>query len=88
MIYTSRSSTVEPKGVEVTHRNIARLLFGVDYVDLEDCPRILQMALISSFFDASTFEVWGALLHGGCCVLICNECRTMRALAAALHATR
>ncbi len=66
VIYTS-GSTGEPKGVEVTHRNIARLLFGVDYVDLETRPRILQMASIS--FDASTFEVWGALLHGGCCVL-------------------
>ena len=66
VIYTS-GSTGEPKGVEVTHRNIARLLFGVDYVRLDARPRILQMASIS--FDASTFEVWGALLHGGCCVL-------------------
>ena len=66
VIYTS-GSTGQPKGVEVTHRNVARLLFGVEYARLEGRPRILHMASVS--FDASTFEVWGALLHGGCCVL-------------------
>ena len=66
VIYTSGSTGV-PKGVEVTHKNVARLLFGVDYARLEGGPRILHMA--SDAFDASTLEVWGALLHGGCCVL-------------------
>ena len=66
VIYTSGSTGV-PKGVEVVHRNVARLLFGAEYARFESCPRILQMASIS--FDASTFEIWGALLHGGCCVL-------------------
>jgi amino acid adenylation domain-containing protein len=66
VIYTSGSTGV-PKGVEVTHKNVARLLFGVNYARFEGRPRILQMASVS--FDASTFEVWGALLHGGCCVL-------------------
>lgn len=66
VMYTS-GSTGTPKGVEVIHRAIARLLCGVDYVRLDGGRRILQMAPIS--FDASTFEIWGALLHGGCCVL-------------------
>ena len=66
VIYTSGSTGV-PKGVEVTHQNVARLLFGVEYARLEGGQRILQMASVS--FDASTFEIWGALLHGGCCVL-------------------
>ena len=66
VIYTSGSTGV-PKGVEVTHKNVARLLFGVDYARFDGRPRILHMA--SDAFDASTFEVWGALLHGGCCVL-------------------
>jgi amino acid adenylation domain-containing protein len=66
VIYTSGSTGV-PKGVEVTHKNVARLLFGVEYARFEGRRRILQMASVS--FDASTFEIWGALLHGGCCVL-------------------
>ncbi|MBO1350491.1 MAG: amino acid adenylation domain-containing protein [Hormoscilla sp. GUM202] len=66
IIYTS-GSTGKPKGVEVTHRGIVRLLFGVDYVNLSPRSKILHMAPIS--FDASTFEIWGALLHGSECVL-------------------
>ena len=57
VIYTSGSTGV-PKGVEVTHKNVARLLFGVDYARFEGGPRILHVASVS--FDASTFEVWGA----------------------------
>ncbi len=66
VMYTS-GSTGEPKGVEVTNRGILRLLFGVEYVDLGADRSILQMAPVS--FDASTFEIWGPLLHGGRCVL-------------------
>jgi amino acid adenylation domain-containing protein len=66
VIFTS-GSTGRPKGVEISHRNISRLLFSIDYVDLGPTRSILQLAPIS--FDASTFELWGALLHGGKCVL-------------------
>ena len=66
IIFTSGSTGV-PKGVEVLHRGIVRLLFGVDYVQLDESQSILQLATLS--FDASTFEIWGALLHGGRCVL-------------------
>ena len=66
VIYTS-GSTGLPKGVEVRHRSIARLLFGVDYAQLGPTQTLLHLAPIS--FDAATFEVWGALLHGGTCVL-------------------
>ena len=43
------------------------LLFGVDYVELGADETFLQLAPVS--FDASTFEIWGALLHGAKCVL-------------------
>ena len=66
VIYTS-GSTGQPKGVAIPHRGIIRLLFGVDYVRLDPAETFLHMAPIS--FDASTFELWGALLHGAKCLL-------------------
>ncbi len=66
IMYTS-GSTGTPKGVAVPHRGILRLVFGVDYVALDSRRKILHLA--SPAFDASTFELWGSLLHGGRCVL-------------------
>ena len=65
-MYTS-GSTGTPKGVAVPHRAIARLLFGVDYASFGSDRVIGQLAPLA--FDASTFEIWGALLHGGRCAL-------------------
>jgi amino acid adenylation domain-containing protein len=66
VIYTS-GSTGKPKGVETTHRGVARLLLGVNYINLNSENKFLQIAPIS--FDASTLEIWGALLFGAQCVL-------------------
>jgi amino acid adenylation domain-containing protein len=62
VIYTS-GSTGTPKGVAVTHRSVARLVCDTDYVQLNSADKIAQVSNAS--FDAATFEVWGALLHGG-----------------------
>jgi non-ribosomal peptide synthetase component F len=62
VIYTS-GSTCDPKGVVVEHRNVVRLVCGTDYVELGPETVLLQLAPLA--FDASTFEIWGALLHGG-----------------------
>lgn len=64
--YTS-GSTGKPKGVAIPHRGVVRLVCGTNYTLLDGNQTLLQLAPIS--FDAATFEIWGALLHGGCCVL-------------------
>ena len=66
VIYTS-GSTGQPKGTCVEHRSILRLVMGADYVSFGPGLRVLVLAPVS--FDASTFELWGPLLHGGACVL-------------------
>jgi amino acid adenylation domain-containing protein len=66
VMYTSGSTGI-PKGVGVPHRGVLRLLFGDNYVDLDSDQTFLHLAPIS--FDASIFELWGALLHGGRCVI-------------------
>jgi len=82
VMYTSGSSG-RPKGVGVPHSGIARLLFGIDYVRLGPEEIILQMAPLG--FDASTFEVWGALLHGGRLVLYPEEAPALEELEEVLR---
>jgi amino acid adenylation domain-containing protein len=62
LIYTS-GSTGTPKGVAVPQSAIKRLVFNTNYVPFEEPQRIAQISNAS--FDAATFEIWGALLHGG-----------------------
>jgi amino acid adenylation domain-containing protein len=66
IVYTS-GSTGRPKGVAATHRGAIRLVVDPGYADLGPEETILQLAPVS--FDASTFEIWGALLNGGRLVL-------------------
>ncbi|WP_158517254.1 non-ribosomal peptide synthetase [Moorena producens] len=61
LIYTS-GSTGKPKGVAVIQQAISRLVFESNYVELQASDCIAQANNIS--FDAATFEIWGALLHG------------------------
>ncbi|MCA2709692.1 MAG: amino acid adenylation domain-containing protein [Microcystis sp. M015S2] len=81
VIYTS-GSTGKPKGVGVIHRSVNRLLFGVNYAHLDATQRFLQMAPIA--FDASTFEIWGALLHGARCVIFTEDIPTATSLRNAI----
>lgn len=68
--YTS-GSTGRPKGIGIPHRAVQRLLIGTDYVELGPTHRIAQAS--NTAFDAATFEIWGALLHGGCLVGVSRE---------------
>ncbi len=66
VMYTS-GSTGRPRGVGVPHRAIVRLLFGTDYVRLDESVSLLQLSPTS--FDASTFELWGR-----CCMAAGVSC--------------
>lgn len=60
-------STGRPKGVPIRHRGVVRLVSGARYARLDEGSRLLQLSPVT--FDAATFEIWGALLNGGVCVL-------------------
>jgi len=60
--FTSGSAG-RPKGVAVPHRGVLRLVAGLgDYAPLGRGDRMLRLSPLS--FDASTLELWGALLTG------------------------
>jgi len=62
VMYTS-GSTGRPKGVLVPHKAVLRLVIDTDYAHFGEDEVLLGLAPLS--FDASTFEIWAALLHGG-----------------------
>ena len=62
VMYTS-GTTGRPKGVMVPHRAINRLVINTNFIQIDTEDRILQTGALG--FDASTFELWGALLNGG-----------------------
>ncbi|MGW0331579.1 amino acid adenylation domain-containing protein [Streptomyces sp. NPDC003011] len=86
VLFTS-GSTGRPKGVVVEHRSVLRLVCGTDFVALGPDERMAQVADPS--FDAFTFEIWGALLHGGMlCVIPTETLLTPGALGPALAERR
>ncbi|WAS89436.1 non-ribosomal peptide synthase/polyketide synthase [Corallococcus sp. NCRR] len=66
VMFTS-GSTGRPKGVRVPHRGITRLVRGADFIHFGPEEVFLHLAPLA--FDASTLEVWGALLNGATLVL-------------------
>ncbi|RKG88709.1 amino acid adenylation domain-containing protein, partial [Corallococcus terminator] len=85
VLFTS-GSTGKPKGVQVPHRGILRLVLTPGFVNLSPDETLLQLAPLS--FDASTFEIWGALLNGARLVLAPPEAPSAEALAALLERER
>jgi amino acid adenylation domain-containing protein len=82
VMYTS-GSTGQPKGVMIEHRGIVRLVRDTNYFRFGPDKTFLQFAPPS--FDASTFEIWGALLNGGRLVLLKQQSASLEDL---LHAVR
>ncbi|GCE23090.1 non-ribosomal peptide synthetase [Dictyobacter kobayashii] len=68
IIYTS-GSTGQPKGVVVTHANVARL-FKATQADFDFRPDDIWTCFHSFAFDFSVWEIWGALLFGGTLVMV------------------
>jgi amino acid adenylation domain-containing protein len=60
-MFTS-GSTGEPKATSSNHRSVINLVTNTDYVTISPEDRVLVFAPLA--FDASTFEIWGALLNG------------------------
>ena len=82
VMYTS-GSTGRPKGVMVEHRGIVRLVRDTNYCRFGPNETFLQFAPPS--FDASTFEIWGALLNGGRLVLMPQETSSLEDLLRAVR---
>ena len=61
VMYTSGSAGL-PKAVGVPHRAILRLVQDCTYITLQPSDHVAFAANVA--FDASTFEIWGALLNG------------------------
>jgi amino acid adenylation domain-containing protein/non-ribosomal peptide synthase protein (TIGR01720 family) len=61
-VMCTSGSTGAPKGVAVPHQGVVRLVRETNYVEIQRDDVFLHLS--ATAFDASTFEVWGALLNG------------------------
>ena len=83
--FTSGSTGV-PKGICIPHRGVVRLVRETNYLDYGPDLRILELAPVS--FDASTFEIWGALCNGARLVIFRPGPPSIRELADTIEARR
>lgn len=81
VMYTS-GSTGRPKGVRIAHRGIIRLAWRPAYIGPLQDETLLQLAPLS--FDASTFEIWAALLNGATLALPSQDRLTLDEIADAI----
>lgn len=77
IMYTS-GSTGRPKGTCITHQSVVRLVKETNYATFSPDEVFFQFAPIS--FDASTLEIWGALLNGARLVIMPASSPTLEEL--------
>ena len=83
--YTS-GSTGQPKGVAVPQRGVVRLVKANWFARMEEREVFLLMAPVC--FDASTFEIWGALLNGAKLVIMPPEAVSLEELGRVVRDAR
>ncbi|MDX2263492.1 MAG: amino acid adenylation domain-containing protein [Hyphomicrobiales bacterium] len=81
VMYTS-GSTGRPKGALIPHRAVVRLVRAQTYAHFGPGETILHLAPLA--FDASTFEIWGALLNGGALAVVSTPKPSLAEIAAAI----
>ena len=85
VMYTS-GSTGRPKGVRIPHRAVVRLVTDQTYARFAADEVVLHAAPL--FFDASTFEIWGTLLHGALGVIVDDDRISLQRLADTIRRQR
>jgi amino acid adenylation domain-containing protein/thioester reductase-like protein len=70
VLFTSGASGV-PKAVAVAHQSVVRLVRNTNYVSFSLRDQVAATGYLA--FDASVFEVWGALLNGACLVVVDSD---------------
>ena len=78
VMFTS-GSTGRPKGVLIENRSIVRLVRNTNYCEFG--PEHVHLLFAPISFDASTLEIWGALLNGGRLVVMPPQTSSLTDLA-------